>query len=331
MAEMNTSFMGIEISNPFIVGASTLTSDMNTLKNIEKRGAGAVVIRSLFEEQIEQDTARLESELTKYDDLYAEQADMMPTLVHGGPAAHLYWVKRAVKEIGIPVIASLNAVHPATWIEYSKALSDTDVAGIELNMYSTPTDPSLGGARIESSQIKLLKDIRKEISIPISVKLSYFYTNPLNYIKKADPSVDGFVLFNRFMQPTINTMTMETEYGNIHSDPMDNRIPLRYTGLLYGKIGSDICASGGIHSGEDAAKIILAGASAVQTVSALYAKGIGHLETMKRDLNDWMDAKGFARISDIKGKLSAKNLADPDAYSRSQYIKMLTIPKRDQM
>jgi dihydroorotate dehydrogenase (fumarate) len=143
--------------------------------------------------------------------------------------------------------------------------------------------------------------------------------------------VNGFVLFNRFMHPTIDTMTMKPEYGNQLSDPLDNRIPLRYTGLLYGRIGSDICASGGIHSGEDAAKLILAGASAVQTVSALYAKGIGYLETMKRDLNDWMDTKGFSGISDIKGKLSAKNLADPDAYSRSQYIKMLTIPKRDQM
>jgi dihydroorotate dehydrogenase (fumarate) len=286
-----------------------------------------VVIGSLFEEKIQNETLLLDEELGMYDDKHPEHADMMPTLRHSGPRRHVYWVKRAVDELGIPVIASLNAITLSTWTEYSKLLAETGVAGLELNLYSPVTDPGIDPRTIENDHIRVLERVRQSVDVPISAKIGYFYTNPLSVIRSMDGTADGFVLFNRFMQPSINVETLRTEYGYAPSGPEDHKIPLRYTGLASGLVGSDICASGGVHSSEDAARMILAGASAVQTVSSLFQNGVGHLSNMIEGLNGWMDRKGFSTIAEMKGRVAKGRNSDPDAYTRAQYVQVLkTVP-----
>jgi len=329
MADLSTGYMGLELKNPFIVGASSLTSDLNTLDRIESAGAAAVVIKSLFEEQVALEAHVLQEELTRYNDLHAEMVSVMPTLRHGGPEKHLYWVERAVRQMDIPVIASLNAVGIDTWVEYSKKLAGTGVDGIELNIYSLPLESDLHSETIEADHIDIVERVKEVVDIPVSVKLSPFYTNPVNFIRVLDATgIDGIVMFNRFMQPEIDLSDLGFMYVNDYSSPNDHRLALRFAGILSDLVQADICASGGIHSGEDAARMILAGASCIQTASALYKNGVDHIGKMEGELATFLDNKGFSNLSEAKGMLSMRRSKDPEAYSRAHYMRMLRIPVR---
>jgi dihydroorotate dehydrogenase (fumarate) len=328
MASMKTLYMGITLNNPLIAGASSLTNQLDTIKQLEEAGAGALILPSLFEEQIQLEKLRLEEELSKFDNLYAEMADVFPEVEHAGPQEHLIWVRKAKESVHIPVIASLNAVNRETWLEYAKLLEQTGVDGLELNFYATPSDFDRNGAEIENEQVEILAEVKKSVSVPVSVKLSINYTNPLNLIKKLDGTgVNGFVLFNRFFQPDINTEKEKNIFPWNLSDVKDNRLPLRYTGLLYGNIKGDICSSTGIMTGKDIVKMILAGATCVQCVSTLFKNKIAHVGTMKQDLEKWMDERGYKDLESFRGKMSKKNSEDPWVYTRSQYVKMLLKPK----
>ncbi|MDG6224237.1 MAG: dihydroorotate dehydrogenase-like protein [Candidatus Thermoplasmatota archaeon] len=328
--DMRTEYMGLKLKNPIVVGASSLTSDMNTLHRIAGAGAGAVVIKSLFQEQEGMERFIEEERMRMYDDLHAEMVDVMPTLRDRGPQNHLFWVRKAVKELDIPVIASLNAVDLEIWVEYSKLLEGTGIAGLELNMYSTPVDHNLDSNSIELEQVRIFEAVKQAVKVPLSVKLSPFYTNPLNFMTTLDRiGVDGLVLFNRFLQPTIDTETLTPAYENDLSYKGDHKLPLRFTGIAYDHISADICGSGGIYSGQDAARLILAGASCVQMVSALYRSGVDHIRTALDDLSSWMEAKGFSSLSEFRGSMSMANSPDPEAYTRAQYMKMLRIPKKE--
>ncbi|MBN1332517.1 MAG: hypothetical protein JW971_02040, partial [Synergistales bacterium] len=208
MVDLRTSYMGVELENPFIVGACEMTAHMEALRKIEEAGAGAVVIKSLFEEQVQLEALRLEDELTEYDERHAEMIGIHPTLEHGGPKEHLHWVKKVVGAMGIPVFASLNCVNRETWVEYAKELEKTGVRGLELNFYSTPLDMDREGSHIEKEQADIFGEVKRSVSLPVSLKLSPFYANPLNMIKMLDEAgADGFVLFNRFFQPDIEPDT----------------------------------------------------------------------------------------------------------------------------
>lgn len=247
-----------------------------------------------------------------------------PDVEHAGPAEHLMWVRKAKEAVKIPVIASLNAVNKETWIEYSKKLEETGVDGLELNFYAVPTDFEKTGDQIEQEQIDILKEIKKNISIPVSVKLSSFYSNPLHFISKVDKAgVNGFVLFNRFFQPDINVTREANTFPFNLSQRKDHRLPLRFAGLLYNNIKGDVCASTGIMQGEDVIKMILAGADCVQVVSTLYKNKIGQITKILDDVKEWMDHKGYNFLDDFRGKLSRKNIKDPWIYKRAQYIRLL--------
>ena len=324
MSKLKTNYLGIELRNPLIVGASSLTSNIDTLKAIEKAGAGAVVFKSLFEEQIQLEELELENELEEYNERHAEMVKLFPTLKHAGPAEHLAKLKKAKETLGIPVIGSLNAMHPDTWAEYAQAIADTGVDALELNFYTTPKDFEVEGKTIIQSQVEVLQSVKEKIKIPISVKLSPFYTNPLDVIRRFDETeVDGFVLFNRLFQPDIDIDKEELVQTIILSDSSDHRLPLRFTGLLYGNIAADICAATGIMNGNDAVKMILAGADAFQVVSTLYRNGIDHITEMLAQIEGWMNKKGYKSIDDFRGKLAKKNLHDPFAYRRAQYVDIL--------
>jgi dihydroorotate dehydrogenase (fumarate) len=324
MANLQTKYMGITLATPIVAGASDLTSNVDTIKKIEESGAGAIVLKSLFEEQIQLERLQLEEDMDTGSNLYGEMASIFPKLEHAGAKEHLMWVKKSKAAVKVPVIASLNAVNRATWIEYAKQLADQGVDGLELNFFATPRDFDVGGGMLEEEQIDALREVKRTAKVPLSVKLSVFYSNPLNMVSKLDrEGAAGFVLFNRFFQPDINTDTLAITQPFNFSIQADNRLPLRYAGLLYGKIKGDVCASTGIMTGADVAKMILAGASAVQVVTALYRNGVKSLRGMLDDLGAWMNAHSFATIESFRGKLSAKNAPDSWAYTRAQYAKML--------
>lgn len=324
MANLKTTYMGLELENPIIAGASELTGHMGSIKKIEESGAGALVIKSLFEEQIQLERFKLEEEAEMYSERHAEMLNIYPKMEHAGPKEHLMWVKKVKESVKIPVIASLNAISRDTWIDYAKQLQDTGIDGIELNFYSVPTDIEASGALIAEQQVVIAREIVETLSIPVSVKLSVFYTNPLKVISEFDNvGVKGFVLFNRLFQPDIDVNEEKMISPFNLSNHMDNRLPLRYAGILDGHLTGDVCSSTGIFDGKDVVKMILAGATCVQVVSTLYNNSVAYIRTMLQEMEEWMGDKGYTKLDDFRGKLSKKNNKDPWAYERAQYVKLL--------
>ncbi len=329
MADLKCTYLGLELKNPVIAGASALTQNMQTIKRIEEAGAGALVISSLFEEQVQLSSFMLDEALKAGDDAFAEMTSMFPKIEHAGPAEHLMWVKRAKKAVDIPVIASLNAVNAETWVEYAKKLEGTGVDALELNFYSMPLDFDKDSAAVEAEQLRILKDIKKAVKIPISVKLSSFFASPLNFIKRLDEiGVDGFVLFNRLFHPQINIESCTNDLSFDLSNPGDHRLALRFSGMLYDNITGDICASGGIHTSNEAIGVLLAGANVFQMVSTLFKNKIEYIGVVLDEIAEWMDDKDYSSIADFRGKMSKKNNDDPYAYTRAKYVKILRQPGR---
>jgi dihydroorotate dehydrogenase (fumarate) len=328
MASLQTRYMGVALANPVIAGACDLTSNVDSIRRIEDAGAGAVVLKSLFEEQVQLERLRLEEEMDTGSELYAEMATIFPRLKHAGSREHLLWVKKSRDAVKIPLFASLNAVARATWVPYAKELADQGVHGLELNFFATPRDFDVSGAQIEEEQIDAVREVRAAVSLPLAVKLSVFYSNPLNMAARLDrEGVNAFVLFNRFFEPDINPEAESMTQPFNFSIQADNRLPLRFAGLLHGRVNADMCASTGIMNGMDVAKMILAGATAVQVVTGLYRNGVRSIATMLAELGSWMDAKSYPTLEAFRGKLSAESLKDPWAYTRAQYAKMLLNPK----
>jgi len=329
MASLETAYMGVALKNPIIVGACSMTSNMSSIKKIEEQGAAALVFPSLFEEQIQLERMKLEEDLQTGGYRHAEMITIFPELEHAGPREHLVWVRKAKESVSIPVFASLNCVNRETWADYAVQLVETGVDGLELNFFATPSDFVRSASDIEDEQIDILREIKSKVNVPVSVKLSINYTNPLHFIKKLDESgVNGFVLFNRFFQPDIDIEEEENTFPFNFSNEVDNRLPLRYAGLLYGNIKADVCSSTGIIMAQDIIKMLLAGAACVQVVTSLYRHKVTHLKTMIEALNRWMDEKGYTDIGSFRGTLSQKNSTDPWRYTRAQYVKLLLHPEQ---
>lgn len=325
MNKLKTSYMGIELNNPIILGASNLVSDLDNLKKAEEQGAGAIVYKSLFEEQIQLESFQLDERLNEFNDLHAEMVQIHPNIEHAGPEEHLLNLRKARESLSIPLIASLNAIRDDSWIRYAKLLSETGVDGIELNFYQIPLDFDKNAKDIEDAQINTLKEIRQNISIPISVKLSSDYSNILNFITKLDKSgANAFVLFNSFFQPDINVATEEHIKSQQLSNDGDYKKSLRYAGLLYDNIKADICSSHGIFNGEDVIKLLLSGATCVQVVSTVYKNGLTQIRNITKELEKWMDTKNYNGIEEFRGKLSKNRLTNnPFVYKRAQYVDLL--------
>jgi len=243
---------------------------------------------------------------------------------HSGPDEHLMWVRKTKEEVNIPVIASLNAVSHDTWVEWAKKLEETGVDGLELNFFSTPESFDEDAKRIEDTQIEALRDVKKNVKIPVSVKLSHFYTNPLELIKRmAETGVDGFVLFNRMFHPSFDIEKEQLSYPFNLSKPGDHRLPMRFVGMLHGNVDGSLCGSNGVHTADDAIEMLLAGAGVFQVVSTLYKNSISAVEEINKGIGEWMDRKGYRSLEDFRGKLSAKNTDNASAYRRAQYVKLL--------
>jgi dihydroorotate dehydrogenase (fumarate) len=297
---------------------------IDKIKMAEQAGAGALVIRSLFEEQILFDALRMEDELSVGADVFPEALSYFPDMKHGEAEEHLMWIEKTRQEVKMPLIASLNAVSSGAWVKYAKQLEATGVDGIELNVYALATNPQKTAQKIETELYEVVEAVLGEVQIPVAVKLSPFYTATVNVAHELDKrGVAALVLFNRFLQPDIDPETESLQNEMVLSSAQELRLPLRWVALLHGRIKTDLALNTGVHSGTDAVKAFLAGATVVQTASALLKNGIPYLSTMLRELETWMEAKGYERLADFRGSMSQKKVEDPFAFERAQYVNLL--------
>jgi dihydroorotate dehydrogenase (fumarate) len=322
--DLSTTYLGLKLKNPLIIGASNVVTDLGFLKKLEEGGASAIVYKSLFEEQIQLENLEHYQAEEDYGTRHAEMSSMFPSLEDAGPEEFLFNLAKARQTLNIPLIASLNAIYDDTWYEYAKKIESTGVDAIELNFYAVPREFDIDDNSILQEQLDTLEGVKKAVKIPVSVKLSPFYTNPLYCIGEMDKKgADGFVLFNRLFQPDIDVEKESMHYPYLLSHEEDNRLPLRFAGLLYHNINASICSNTGIFSGHDVIKMLLAGADCVQVVSTIYKHGPKQIGKMIQEMEEWMASKKYSSINDFKGKLSKFNSKDPYAYQRAQYVDIL--------
>lgn len=324
MANLTATYMGIELKSPLILGACNLTEKPGIPEELEEAGIGAIVYKSLFEEQIQLEELQMSEDMSEYEYRSAEMERLFPTIEHAGPKEHLYKLEKLKKRVNVPVIASLNAIYEPTWVDYAKQLESTGIDGLELNLFSEPRYFETSGESVEEKQLQIIESVKKAVNIPVSLKLSLFYTNPLNFIKKADEfGIDGYVLFNRFFHPEIDLYHEEFNFPWHLSDTKDSLLGIRFAGLLYGNLEGSVCASRGVYSAKDVLKLILAGADTVQMVSTVYKNKPKVVSEILEEMSKWMDEKGYKLLDDFRGKLSRKNLKDPFVYQRGQYVDIL--------
>jgi len=323
--DLKTNYMGVELKNPVIVGASNIVTDLKAIKKIEEEGASAIVYKTLFEEQIHLENLQNFHAEEDYAHRHAEMAGSpFPSAEEAGPDAFLARLKEAVELLNIPLFGSLNCVYDETWEEFAKKIEDTGVAGLELNFYSIPRNFEIDGRSIITEQLDLLEKVKNAVKIPVAVKLSPYYSNPLHVIGEMDKrGVDAFILFNRLFQPEIDIDLEEHYFPYNLSTQNDNRIALRFAGLLYGEIDADVCSNTGVFTGEDVISMILAGADSVQIVSTIYKNGIGQISTILNEVETWMKKKNYKGLDEFRGKLSRKTMQDPFTYKRAQYVDIL--------
>jgi len=324
MADLSTTYMGIKLRSPLILGSCNLVMKPGVAEQLEEAGIGAIVYKSLFEEQVQLEGLQMSEDLSEYEYRNAEMERLFPSIEHAGPKEHLFNLEKLKKSVNVPVIASLNAIYEPTWIEYAKELEKTGVDGLELNLYAVPGYFEMEGNAVEAKQVQIVEAVKQAVSIPVSVKISLFYTNPLNFIKKVDEAgADAYVLFNRFFQPDIDVDEEEFYFSWSLSNRKDSLMALRFAGLLYGNLDGSICAGRGVYNAKDVIKLILAGADAVQIVSTIYKNKPEVVSDILMDLNRWMDENEYKSLDDFRGKLSRKNLKDPFVYQRGQYVDII--------
>ncbi len=324
MSQNSINYMGIKLANPIIVGSSNLVDKIETLKSLEEAGAAAIVYKSLFEEQIQLENLQFHTEIELYNERNAESINLYPDLEYAGPAEHLHKLRQAKQALHIPLIGSLNCVFTETWVDWAKQIEQTGVDGLELNFFGIPRDFDATAASIEQEQITIVKQVCEAVSIPVSVKLSPFYTNTLHVVKKMrEAGAKAFVLFNRMFEPDISTNSLKHIAPFNLSEQGDYRLALRYIGILHKNINASLIGSNGIHKGLDVIKLILAGADAVQIVSAVYLNSPSVITEMLTDIRKFMETHNFTSYDEIRGKLSRENTRDPFVYKRAQYIDLL--------
>jgi dihydroorotate dehydrogenase (fumarate) len=322
--DLRTKYLGVELANPIVVGACSLSKQIDSIRQLEAAGAGGLVIKSLFEEQIQLERAKLDEKLDEHSELYAEAMQLFPRVPHAGPKQHLHWIAETRRQVKMPLFASLNAVSEEVWVAYARQLAETGVDGLELNFYSLPLDVGTSSTEIEQRELDIFAKVRAAVKIPIAVKLHPYYTNMLAVATAFDRAgANAIVLFNRLFQPDISVEQEAERAMLVLSDTGDAQQPLRWTALLHGRLGADLCASTGIMSGKDVVKMLLAGATAVQVVSTLYRNKVTHLGEMLGALRGWMEGKGYRTLAEFRGKASKARVKDPWAYERGQYIKAL--------
>ncbi len=323
MPELLTEYMGLELASPLVLASSALSNRIENLEMAEGHGAGAVVLRSLFEEQIEQANSALEEELSRGAESNPEARTYFPPQ-RVGPHEYLALVERAKKALEIPVIASLNCSEPGSWTAYARDIEQAGADALELNLYAVEADARRSSADVEKSYLEIVAAVRQAVRIPIAVKLSPFFTSLGHFAAQVDAlGVNGLVLFNRFLQPDLSLEKMSAVPAMTMSQPSESLLSLRWIALLHGRVKADLSASTGVYDGTGALKMILAGAKSVQVASVLVRNGIPFLGKMLASIEEWMEKRGHSTLAEVRGALSQREIQDPGAFERAQYVHLI--------
>jgi dihydroorotate dehydrogenase (fumarate) len=330
MPDLSTTYLGLKLSNPLVPSASPLSKNLDNFKRMEDAGAGAIVMYSLFEEQINAESHALDHYLTQHAESYAEALSYFPepSEYRLSPDQYLEHLRKAKESVKVPIIASLNGVSAGGWVKYAKKMQQAGADALELNMYFVATDPELDGGDIEDMYIELLTEIRREINIPLAVKLSPFFTSLPHMARRfVKAGANGLVLFNRFYQPDFDLENLEVISRPALStalEPQALRLPLRWIAILYGRLNADLALTSGVHSAEDALKGLMAGASVVMMASELLIKGINRLTTLHAEMERWMTEHEYVSVAQLRGSMSQQSVPFPAAFERAHYVKAIS-------
>jgi dihydroorotate dehydrogenase (fumarate) len=328
MPDLTTTYLGLNLKNPLVASASPLSKQLDRVRQLEDAGAAALVMYSLFEEQITHESYELDHYLNRGTHSYAESLSYFPDLeqYNVGPEKYLEHVYKVKQAVDIPIIGSLNGISSGGWIQYAHKIEQAGADALELNIYYLPTDPELSSAELEDTYMSLVRDVRATINIPIAVKLSPFFTAiPAMARRFVEAGANGLVLFNRFYQPDFDLETLEVVPHLALSTSQDLHLPLRWIALLYGRINADFALSSGVHTATDVLKAMMAGARVAMTTSALLKAGIGRLTEILGELEDWMVEHEYISISQMQGSMSQRAVSEPAAFERANYMKALNI------
>ncbi|MGD1807044.1 dihydroorotate dehydrogenase-like protein [Dapis sp. BLCC M126] len=325
--DITTNYLGLQLRSPIVVGAAApLTEDLDNLKRMEDAGAAAVVLHSLFEEQLRQEKLELHHHLEYGTESFAEALTYFPEpeIFHVDTSEYLNHISEAKKMVNIPIIASLNGSTIGGWTNYAKELETAGADALELNIYNIPTNMDMTGEQVEQNYINILQAVKSQVNIPVAVKLSPFFSNMANMSKKlVEAGANGLVLFNRFYQPDINIEELEVVTNVLLSTPQAMRLPMRWIAILYGRLEVDFAATSGVQKGQDVIKMIMAGANVTQVVGALLRHGINQIKVIETDMIKWMEENEYESIAQMRGSMSQINCPDQSAFERAQYMKAI--------
>ena len=324
--DLSTTYMGLKLKNPLVPSAGPLTSEVDSIRKLEDAGAAAIVLHSLFEEQISHEAEELNHLTRQGTESFAESLTYFPEAgdYRLGPDEYLEFIRKAKLAVGIPVIASLNGVTVGGWTDYARKMQDAGADGLELNVYYVATDPTLHAPDVENRYVQILKAVKSHVKIPVAIKLSPFFSATAAMCKRLDEAgANGLVLFNRFYQPDIDLDNLEVVPNLVLSTPHEMRLPLRWIAILHGHVKASLAATTGIATGQDALKMLMAGADVAQLCSVLLRRGPAELKKILTDMQTWMEEKEYESVRQLKGSMSQKAVADPSAFERANYMKAL--------
>ncbi len=323
--ELTTKYLGLTLKNPVVASASPLTEEVGNIRKLEDAGASAIVLHSLFEEQITIEGTQLDKALSQGES--AESLTYFPNLngYNLGPDGYLEQIAKAKAAVKIPVIASLNGASTGGWIQYAAKMSQAGADALELNIYTIPTDPEVPGERIEHGYCDLVRDVKASVKIPVAVKIGPYFSSMANMAKRLEKSgADGLVLFNRFYQPDFDLEALEVVPSLQFSNSYELMLRLHWVAILYGRVGLDLAITGGVHTSYDVLKAMMAGAQVAMMTSALLKRGIGYIGTVLSDVQTWMEEHEYESIRQMQGSMSQRSVADPNSFLRANYLKVLS-------
>jgi len=322
MVDLSTDYLGLKLKNPVIVGSSSLTNSVKSIKEIEEKGAGAVVLKSIFEEEISLEYEHVLQEAAS-DGLNLDQFEYYDFQIKGDKIdSYIKLIEESKKNVSIPVIPSINCIYSHEWTLFAKQFQEAGADALELNMFFLPSDFDRTSEEKEKAYFEIIDKIQKAVSIPVALKISYYFSNLGQMIRKlSNTGISGLVLFNRFYSPDFDIDTLEVISTNVLSTPSELPLSLRWIAIMAERVNCDLAASTGVHDGTGVIKQILAGADAVQVVSALYKNGISYIQEMLKTVEEWMEKKGYNSLSEFRGKMSQAKNINPAAYERVQFMK----------
>ncbi len=323
MPDLHTTYLGLSLRSPLVASAGPFTGDLDRLGELEQAGAAAVVLPSLFEEQIEHETAEIDRLFTVHRESFNEATSFFPEIddYNSGVDSYLELIEGAKRRVDVPVIASLNGTNIGGWVKYARLLEGAGADAVELNLYTVAADPSVDGAALEAGHLELVALVAEEIGIPVAVKLSPYYSSLAAFVVAVQAAgAAGVVMFNRFYAPDLDLETLDVMPRIALSTSEELRLPLRWIGILREHLSMSIAGSTGVHSGFDAAKLILAGADVAMSTSAILHEGTRHFATMEAQLQEWMVEHEYDSVSQMRGAVASSAVADPAAYERANYI-----------